>query len=417
MIAEILATGDEIRSGALIDTNSAYIAQNLEESGIEVLRHICVGDDMNIMVSTLMAISNRADFCVVTGGLGPTTDDITAEAAAKAAEVDLFLEHNALKNIEDFFKNRKRLMSSSNQKQALMPQGAAVIYNYAGTAPGFHLKINRCVFFFIPGVPFEMKKMLINDVIPNIYNLCGKKRDFCLIKTISTFGITEAATGEKLAGIESVFPDLKIGFRAKFPEIQVKIYLYGKDEKILNKRMDEACQWILAKIGSKTFSVQGKTMEAEVAQLLLKQKSTIAVAESCTGGLISHRLTNIPGSSGYFLFSAISYSNESKIKVLGVSPETLQINGAVHEETVKEMAEGAKNLAGADYGLSTSGIAGPSGGTNDKPVGTLCIGIATPKGTKAFRFNSVFDKRSMNKAVFAMKALDLFRRELLLLDV
>jgi len=413
MIAEILATGDEIRSGALIDSNSAYIAQNLEESGVEVLRHICVGDDMDIMVSTLRTISSRIDFCVVTGGLGPTTDDITAEAAAKAAGVDLFPDHNALQNIEDFFKNRKSLMSSSNQKQALMPQGATVIYNHVGTAPGFYLKINRCVFFFIPGVPFEMKKMLIDAVIPTIYNLCGKKRDFSLIKTISTFGITEAATGEMLAGIESIFPDLKIGFRAKFPEIQVKIYLYGKDEKILNKRMNEACQWILAKIGSKTFSVQGKTMEAEVAQLLLKQKSTIAVAESCTGGLISHRLTNIPGSSGYFLFSAISYSNESKIKVLGVSPETLQKNGAVDEETVKEMAEGAKNLAVADYGLSTSGIAGPSGGTDDKPVGTLCIGIATPKGTKAFRFNSVFDKRSMNKAVFAMKALDLFRRELL----
>ena len=413
MLAEILATGDEIRSGSLIDSNSAHIAQKLEEAGIEVTRHICVGDSMDIMVSTLKEISSRADFALVTGGLGPTVDDITAEAAAKAAGVDLVLDNNALENIENFFKKRKRLMSSSNKKQALMPENSEVIYNPAGTAPGFHLKINRCSFFFIPGVPFEMKKMLSETVIPAICKLCGEKRKFCIVKTISTFGITEAAAGEKLADITSVFPDLKIGFRAKFPEIQVKIYLYGKDENILNRRMDESCKWILEKIGHKTFSVKNKSMEAEVAELLLKQKSTIAVAESCTGGLISHLLTNIPGSSGYFLFSGISYSNESKIKILGVSPDTLQRNGAVDEQTAQEMAKGVRRISGADYGLSTSGIAGPSGGTDEKPVGTLCIGIATPSGTKGFKFNSVFDKRSMNKIVFAMKALDLLRREIL----
>ena len=413
MLAEILATGDEIRSGSLIDSNSAHIAQKLEEAGIEVTRHICVGDSMDIMVSTLKEIGSRADFALVTGGLGPTVDDITAEAAAKAAGVDLVLDNNALENIENFFKKRKRLMSSSNKKQALMPENSEVIYNPAGTAPGFHLKINRCSFFFIPGVPFEMKKMLSETVIPAICKLCGEKRKFCIVKTISTFGITEAAAGEKLADITSVFPDLKIGFRAKFPEIQVKIYLYGKDENILNRRMDESCKWILEKIGHKTFSVKNRSMEAEVAELLLKQKSTIAVAESCTGGLISHLLTNIPGSSEYFLFSGISYSNESKIKVLGVSAETLQSNGAVAEQTAREMAEGVRRIAGADYGLSTTGIAGPAGGTDEKPVGTLCIGIATPSNIKGFSFNSVFDKRSMNKIVFAMKALDLFRRELL----
>ncbi len=413
MLAEILATGDEIRSGSLIDSNSAHIAQKLEEAGIEVTRHICVGDSMDIMVSTLKEISSRADFALVTGGLGPTIDDTIAEAAAKAAGVDLVLDNNALENIEFFLKKRKRLMSSSNKKQALMPENSEVIYNPAGTAPGFHLKINRCSFFFIPGVPFEMKKMLSETVIPAICKLCGEKRKFCIIKTISTFGITEAAAGEKLAHITSVFPDLKIGFRAKFPEIQVKIYLYGRDENILNRRMDESCKWILEKIGHKTFSVKNRSMEAEVAELLLKQKSTIAVAESCTGGLISHLLTNIPGSSEYFLFSGISYSNESKIKVLGVSAETLQSNGAVAEQTAREMAEGVRRIAGADYGLSTTGIAGPAGGTDEKPVGTLCIGIATPLDTKGFRFNSVFDKRSMNKIVFAMKALDLFRRELL----
>ncbi len=412
MLAELLATGDEIRSGALIDTNSAHIAQKLEEAGIEVSRHICVGDNMDTMVSTLKEISRRSDFAVVTGGLGPTVDDISAEAAAKAAGVDLLLNNKAMENIEHFFKKRQRLMSASNKKQALVPENAEVIYNPAGTAPGFYLKIDGCVFFFIPGVPFEMKKMLSESVIPTIRRLCGKKREFCMVKTISTFGITESAAGEKLADITSVFPSLKIGFRAKFPEIQVKIYLYGKDEKRLKQRLDEACKWILAKIGHKTFSVENRSMGAEVARLLLKRKATIALAESCTGGLISHLLTNIPGSSEYFLFSGISYSNESKIKVLGVSPDTLQKNGAVDEKTAQEMAEGARRIAGADYGLSTSGIAGPSGGTDEKPVGTLCIGIATSSGTEGFTFNSMFDKRSMNKIVFAMKALDLLRRTL-----
>ena len=414
MIVEILSTGDEIRTGAVIDSNSAYIAQKLEESGIKVNRHSCVGDDVAILTSVMQEIGNRADFALVTGGLGPTADDLTAEAAANAVGVDLVLDHKALQSIEDFFKNRKYIMNESNRKQAMLPYGAESIYNPIGSAPGFFIKIKKCYFFFMPGVPFEMKKMLSDTIITKIDELSGREKQLCMVKTISTFGITEAATGEKLAGLTSKFPEIKVGFRSKFPEIHVKLYLYGENEKVLNARMKEVCDWTLEKIGNKAFSVDGSPLEEIIGILLRQKRATLAIAESCTGGLLSHRLTNIPGSSDYFLFSGITYSNESKIKVLGVSPATIQKYGAVHQETAKEMAEGARRIAGATYGLSTSGIAGPGGGTDEKPVGTICIGIASPSGTKGIRLKSVFDKRSMNKKVFAMQAMDFLRRELLI---
>lgn len=412
MIGEILATGDEIRSGALIDSNSAYIAQKLEEVGVEVVRQSCVGDELKILVSVLKEIGSRADIAVVTGGLGPTIDDLTAEAAAKAACVELYIDQTALMSVEDFFKALKRPMPPSNKKQAMLPKGAESLYNQVGTAPGFFLKIDKCFFFFLPGVPFEMRKMLSEKVLPRIKKLQGNKRRFCLVKTISTFGLTESATGERLAGFTDRFPEIKLGFRAKFPEIHVKLYARGEDENVLNQLMEKASEWVVEKIGRQVLSTNGDPMEAVVGSLLRQKNATIAVAESCTGGLISDWLTNIPGSSDYFLFSGVTYSNEAKIKVLGVSSATLNRYGAVHEETAKEMAEGARRVAGATYGLATSGIAGPGGGTKDKPVGTVCIGLATPDAAYGYRFNFRFAKRLMNKRIFAIKALDVLRQEL-----
>ncbi len=412
MIAEILSTGDEIRSGSLIDSNSAYIAQKLEQTGIEVVRHCCVGDDMEQIVSVLKEIGTRADIALVTGGLGPTEDDLSTEAAAKAAGVELVLDNEALIRIEEFFRKRKYPMGVSNRKQAMLPNGSECLYNPVGTAPGFALKIGRCHFFFMPGVPHEMYKMLSDKVLPRIGELQGDNRQFCLVKTISTFGLGESAAGERLAGLPEKFPGIKLGLRAKFPEIQVKLYGYGKDENTLNSLIDNASQWVLQQMGNKVFSLEGRSMEAEIGELLKQKSATIALAESCTGGLISHWLTNTAGSSDYFLFSGVTYSNEAKMKVLGVSPDTLAQYGAVHEETAKEMALGAQQISSATYGLSTSGIAGPDGGTEDKPVGTVCIGLATPHGTESRRFNFTFGGRSMNKTIFAMAALDILRREL-----
>ncbi|MBW2574830.1 MAG: CinA family nicotinamide mononucleotide deamidase-related protein, partial [Deltaproteobacteria bacterium] len=363
MIIEILATGDEIRTGAVIDRNSAHIAQVLEQVGLEATRHSCVGDDMDMMISIIKEIGGRADVAVVTGGLGPTSDDITAEAAANAKGVDLVLNRSALGVVEKYFKTRKLVMSPSNKKQAMLPRGAESLHNPVGSAPGIFIKIGRCLFFFVPGVPFEMKRMISNEVLPRIEKLHAGTDELSMVKTISTFGLTESAIGELLFGLSTEFPEIKPGFRSRFPEIQVKLYIKGKDIKVLRKLMEKVSQSIYGKLEKNIFSMNGSSMEAVVGGLLAEKKETIAVAESCTGGLISHMLTNVPGSSGYFLFSGVTYSNEAKKKVLGVSSEVLEQYGAVHEETVKKMALGVRRVAGATYGLATSGIAGPDGGT------------------------------------------------------
>jgi len=412
MITEILATGQEILTGTVIDSNSAHIAQELEEAGLEVVRHSCVGDDLDALVSILQEIGGRADIGIVTGGLGPTSDDITAEAAAKAAGVELALDTKAFNAIEALFKARQRFMSPSNKKQAMLPKGSECLKNPVGTAPGFYLSIGRCMFFFLPGVPHEMERMLADVVMPRIEKIQGIDKDVRIVKTIATFGLGEAATGERLDGFEAEFPDLTLGIRAKLPEIQVKLYGREKDEKSLCRRMEKASAWVLEKLGRYVFSVDGNAMEVIVGELLGQNKATLAVAESCTGGLISHWLTNVPSSSDYFLFSGVTYSNDAKIKILGVSAETINRCGAVHEETVKEMAEGARRIVGATYGLATSGIAGPAGGSADKPVGTICIGLATDSAVEAYRFNFPFGNRLMKKKIFAIAALDVLRHKL-----
>jgi len=259
--------------------------------------------------------------------------------------------------------------------------------------------------------------MFSDEVLTRIEKLHGGTDELSLVKTISTFGITESAIGELLSGLSTEFPEIKTGFRSKFPEIQVKLYIRGKDDRVLRKILEKASQLVFGKLEKNIFSMNGSSMEAIVGGLLAEKEETLAIAESCTGGLISHMLTNVPGSSGYFLFSGITYSNEAKKKVLGVSSEVLQQYGAVHEETVKKMAQGARRVAGATYGLATSGIAGPDGGTDEKPVGTVCIGLATPHDVKGFRFFFPFNTRLMNKRIFAVKALDLLRRELQLKSV
>jgi nicotinamide-nucleotide amidase len=295
----------------------------------------------------------------------------------------------------------------------MLPKGSKWLENPVGSAPGFAVRIENCLFFFLPGVPSEMKKMLSEKVIPEIYALCGGIREYSLVWNISTFGLTEAAVNEKLLSVIDDYPGIKLGLRATFPEIHVKLYARGKDEKKVSELLEKATGGVLEKLGIRVLSTKGEPMEVVVGNLLKSRKATLAVAESCTGGLVSNMLTNVSGSSDYFLFSGITYSNDSKIKVLGVQRAVIEKHGAVHEETVKEMAVCARRITGATYGLSTSGITGPAGGTEGKPVGTICIGLATLDEVKGFRFNFQFGDRLMNKKVFAVTALDLLRRELL----
>jgi nicotinamide-nucleotide amidase len=413
MIGEILATGDEIRTGALIDSNSAHIARAMMDAGVDVVRHQCVGDRLEDLVWMLQEISRRADVAVVTGGLGPTLDDRTAEAAARAAGVNLVLNPLALNTVEAFFKARQRKMADINRKQAYLPQGAECLSNPIGTAAGFALRIERCTFFFLPGVPREMHRMLADSVLSRIGGLSGGTPEVFRVQTISTFGLPESNTAERLCGFDHAFPDIQLGLRAKFPEIQIKLYARGRDEDDLKNRMAPAQNWVVEKMADYVFSNEGQSMPAVVGALLKENGASLAIAESCTGGLISHMFTDVPGSSEYFLFSGVTYSNHAKQQVLGVSAGTLETYGAVHEHTAKEMAAGARNVSGATYGLSTSGIAGPDGGTADKPVGTVCIGLATPLKVVGQRFTFLGLNRDRNKAIFAMTAMDILRRHLL----
>ena len=417
MRAEILATGDEIRTGALVDSNSAYIADHLERLGVAVGRHHCVGDDLESLTPMLLEIGARADVAVVTGGLGPTVDDRSCQAAAEAAGVELVLNRQALAWIEQFFKERCRPCSESNKKQAFVPQGAQIFENSVGTAPGFGLRIKKCRFFFVPGVPVEMKPMIRHEVLPRIKRLIGGQRQYSLVRTLSTFGLPESVVGEKIDGILEAFPEIVPGLRAKFPEIQVKLYLRTDDEQKGRQMLNDAGEWVARRLGSHLFSREGHSLAETVGRLLLARGATLAVAESCTGGLIGDWLTNSAGSSDYFRLSAVAYHNQAKIALLGVSEKTLRLNGAVHETIAGEMAQGARRAVASTYGLATTGIAGPGGGSQDKPVGTVCIAVATAQETVARRLHLSFGLRLTNKRNFAAAALDMLRRVMLKADL
>ena len=415
MIAHILSTGDEVLLGDIVDTNSAFLCNGLKELGMEVKKITAVGDDIDTIASIISEISLQADLCLVTGGLGPTRDDLTALACGKAANDNLELNRQALKSMKSYFKKRGFDLTRDNEKQAVLPSTATMLINHNGTAPGFYIKINRCVFFFMPGVPSEMKIMFekeVKNALVRDFNLF----DDILIERLTIFGLSESKVGALLNGFEIKFPRLRLGFRADFPVIEVKIILFdsGKDKAKARSHIAAAKQWAMEQLDNKVVSKQGLSIAQEVGLLLTQQKKTLAIAESCTGGLISNMVTDVAGSSNYFLFSGVTYSNDAKMNILKVQKETIIEYGAVHERTALEMAQGARRKAGADFGISTTGIAGPSGGTVDKPVGMVCIGIAGPSfsGAKTYKFS--FDDRFKNKQMFAMMALELLRRHLVL---
>lgn len=414
MLAEILSTGEEVLNGVIVDSNAAYIAQILDDMGLRVQRHNTVGDDLDSLAAVIGEIGGRADIAIVTGGLGPTTDDLSAEAAARAAGVPLMLDQTSLDQLQAYFQKRNLQMNVANKKQAYLPQGANRLDNPVGTAPGFAMSVGRCRFFFLPGVPFEMRKMLADQVLPEIRARFGELPPCNITRVISTFGLPESTVSHRLEGFDKAFPGVGLGFQVKYPGILVKLYKRGENEQTCRERVGLAAAWVCERLGRSVVSVEGEAMEVVVGRLLSEQKITVAVAESCTGGLIANWLTDVPGSSEYFILSAVTYSNGAKIDVLGVSADTIASHGAVHEETVREMADGVRRISGATYGLATSGIAGPDGGTPDKPVGMVCIGLSGPAGTKAYRFQFTYgNRRLMYKQMFAMKALDVLRRKLL----
>ena len=412
MKIEIVSTGEEVLSGAVIDSNAAYIAQALIESGFEVVRHSCVGDKKADIVRLLKECGQRADGVIVSGGLGPTDDDRTAEAAAEAWGLSLVHDPAAEMSVNACFQKMNYPVPDSNRKQMLLPVGATCLENTAGTAPGFFMNQGATSFFFIPGVPWEMKHMLSVHVLPMLRSISGDTRTVFKMTMLSHFGIAEAEVNHRLKDVENVFPGITLGLQAAFPVIHVKLYAQGENENQIDTLLEQAAAWTAERTGEFVFSTRGFSLAEEIGEVLVKTNKTLAIAESCTGGLIAHMITDVPGSSAYFLFSAVTYSNQAKINALNVNEETLKTHGAVSRETVMEMAANTRRIAGADLGIAVSGIAGPSGGTAEKPVGTVFIAVSTDQGTETHVFRSPFGKRGMNKKIFAMKALDLLWRTL-----
>ncbi|MBW1990183.1 MAG: CinA family nicotinamide mononucleotide deamidase-related protein, partial [Deltaproteobacteria bacterium] len=356
--------------------------------------------------------AGKADVVVVTGGLGPTEDDLSARAAARAAGDSLVLDAEALAWIESLFKAAGRKMHPANEKQAWLPKTASRLDNPLGTAPGFAMDIGGARFFFVPGVPREMERMVAEEVIPRVRLMLGDRHGMAFSSAIlRTFGGTEARVGELVSGMEKDVPGVKVGLRALFPEVQVKLYARAQSREEVLDMLDRAGEAAAARLGHLLFS-RGEDLEAVVGGLLQQKEHTLALAESCTGGLVGHKITSVSGSSAYFLLSAVTYANAAKACILGVDKEAIAKHGAVSQEVAAQMAEGAKRAVGADWGLSTTGIAGPTGGTEKKPAGMVCIGLAGPEKTTAHTFMFPFHRRRENKEVFAWAALDLLRRRL-----
>ena len=415
--AVIVSCGDELTTGRISDTNATFLADGLGSLGIAVVAVIVVGDDREQISWAWRQAIERAQLVVATGGLGPTVDDITTETLAAVLGRPLVHDPEVAEHIQRLFATAGRVMPSNNLKQAQFPTGATIIANPAGTAPGYRLITGNgerpTHLVVLPGVPREMTRMWAESVMPWLRALLGGRR-VAMSRTFQTFGLAESGLDEQLRGV--VDPEeTRLSFRASFPEISVRLTVVGAPGEA-EERLGIAAERVRARIAEYVFGEGADTMEAVVGRLLGEQCLTLAVAESCTGGLVGHRITNLPGSSAYFLEGVVCYSDAAKRNVLNVGSKTIDAHGAVSEETAREMAVGVRRFAGSDLGLATTGIAGPEGGTPAKPVGTVCVALAW-KGGVASRRYQLWGTRDWIKLLTSQIALDWVRRHALGLPV
>ncbi len=416
--AEILSQGHEVVTGQTADTNAAWLSTELVDLGFDLTRHSAVGDRLADLVSVLREISARTDFCICTGGLGPTEDDLTAAAVAEAFGRPLVFDQAAMDAIEAMYARFGRTMPEVNRKQAWLPEGCIRLDNDWGTAPGFALGTDGAVFAFLPGVPREMRAMFTHRVLPLLAERFQLERG--TLVTLRTVGVGESNLQERIGAVEGAV----VSYRTRLPENHVKL-LFPPNTP------EEACAALVAdvaeRIGSPLFSIAnapnlagrvrdgldrvGGDLAEVVGRALASRGHTLAVAESCTGGRIASECTAIPGSSAWFLEGVVTYSNDAKVRRLGVQQADLDAHGAVSEPVARQMAEGVREGSGASFALSTTGIAGPSGGSEAKPVGTVHIALATPTGTQ-HRVVRLAGNRTRIQSLAAATALDLLRRHL-----
>ena len=409
--------------GRVLNTHQQWLCAQLANLGYEVARQIAVPDTGPAIQQAVQESLTRADLIITTGGLGPTSDDITRDLIAQLLGRKLILDSAVLAKIESFFTNRHRQFPASARVQAMIPEGAIVLPNANGTAPGLAIKIPRGVnsqlstldsqmtqwLIMLPGPPRELRPMFSNSVIPLLAREFPLADKF-ICRTFKTTGLGESIVEEKISGpLQSLVESgLEIGYCARVGEVDVRIVTRGENaEKILA----QAAEKIQELLGPLIFGVDDDSLEAVVVRLLTEQKKTLALAESCTGGLIAHRLTNVPGASAVLMGGIVSYSNEAKQNFLGVRAESLAEHGAVSKTVAREMAEGARIRNKTDFAIAVTGIAGPTGGSEQKPVGTVVIALASEQGTTAQRFLNPYDRETF-KFVTSQQALDLLRRAL-----
>ncbi len=408
MTCAVLSIGTELTRGELVNTNATTLSAGLTDAGFEVLEHAVIDDDRARIVATLQRLGQEAAVIVSTGGLGPTTDDLTTEAVAQALGVKLVRDEASLEHIRRRLEKFGRTMSETNAKQADFPEGAEILPNPIGTAPGFKVTIGKAVAFFMPGVPREMNRMFDDQVLARIRPLASHT---LFQVRLRTFGLPESLVGERLAGVEAAFPGTTIGYRATFPEIEVKVLARAASGAAARDLCERASVDVRARLADVLYGEAEDTFASVVGRALRAKGYMLAIAESCTGGLVGSMITGEPGASEYLLVDAVTYANSAKTRLLGVEEDTIRGHGAVSTEVAAAMAEGVKRVSSADIALSLTGIAGPAGGTDEKPVGTVYIAVAGPKGTtvRSHRFGG---DRKMIQTLAAYAGLQLVREVL-----
>jgi nicotinamide-nucleotide amidase len=410
--ASIITIGDELLIGQVIDSNSAWMAQELNKIGIWVKRRIAVGDQRDDIIRALDHESQDARIILITGGLGPTADDITKPLLAEYFEGKLIVDEQALLNVKHIFETvLKRPLIERNLKQAEVPDVCQVIQNKRGTAPGMWFEKEGKIYVAMPGVPNEMKGMMTDSVIP------GLQRHFTLPfishKTLLTAGIGESFLAERLGDFESSLPSsIKLAYLPNYGMVRLRLTATGNNKEKLETELRLQFDSLKGRVAEWTVTDEDLSLQEVVGKLLKEKKQTVGTAESCTGGYISHLFTSIPGSSEYFIGSVVSYSNEIKESILEVNPETIRTRGAVSEETVLQMLKGALKVLKTDYAIADSGIMGPDGGTPDKPVGTVWVAVGNRDKVIAQKFYFRFD-RIRNIELTAAGALNMLRKFIL----
>ncbi|WP_222537893.1 competence/damage-inducible protein A [Pedobacter polysacchareus] len=410
MLAEIITIGDEILIGQIVDTNSAWMAKQLNQIGMKVKQITSVSDDADHIMEALRLAESRADVILMTGGLGPTKDDITKVTLAKYFNMGFRRDEETLNHVTEIFARLNRPMIDLNRRQADVPDGCTVIKNKNGTAPCMWFEQHGKIFVSMPGVPFEMMYLMDDEIIPRIK--AAFKLPVIYHKTILTSNIGESFLAMEIEDIEnSLPPSIKLAYLPKLGQVRLRLSTIGEEEAPLKTAVDFYAQQIIAKIKQHVVAEEDIALEKAILNFMEQRKLTLSTAESCTGGYIAHLITQHPGCSSVYEGGAVTYSYDLKMSLLDVKAETLSKYGAVSEETVKEMAIGALQNFKTDYAVAVSGIAGPDGGMPDKPVGTVWIAVAHAKGvvSKVFSFGN---KRTQNIERSAAAALSMILNEL-----